>query len=625
MSPLTDIQDNIEKLRSLQESLHDLCAFISTLDLTSGAKEETLIHGITELKEAFANVDLSSVEQAITEVKNAVTNIDFSTLAKEETLLTKVAELKEALKSIDFSAIAKEDTLLDESKAIKDKIDAIEIPVTDLTEVAKEDTLTQGIASISQKVDNIVIPEVDTTPLAKEDTLTHGVNVISQKIDDIHIPELDKSDLAKEATLSNGISTLSNKIDNIDLSSVENKVDEGVETLSNKIDNIDLSAVESKVETESQTIQSAIQNIDLSSVENKVEEVKQAVENIDLTPIENKVDEGVSTLADKINNIDLSSVAKQGENQDATNTAIYALLSQFGESVLQEKVTVILNCQESIVWQNYAVSVTFEDGRVQAVPLSENGTCSFSIKIGQNYSVQLPIIGVFISPELRTYTAITSSREIYWSYISAGVFGIDELGKRYTTSQIEALENKSIIKYGGYTNEAFESYQNDDGTFGCGFMWRLEEENCIFSGFITPTGNTQFPEDLLPYYVDDITEKTLLDGKAYTDYIINTCVALGGRSELAEESKEQSITIGKQMYNGYILAYYQLRYLISNKSAFDNFYNTLGITIPKITEQTLVTSRVRNSSYMLGAAGNTLANVRKGLKSKCFVAFPLPK
>lgn len=114
---------------------------------------------------------------------------------------------------------------------------------------------------------------------------------------------------------------------------------------------IDLSAFakESTLLTESQTIQSAIQNIDLSSVEGKVEEVKQAVENIDLTPIENKVQEGVNTLSNKIDNIDLSAVenkvqeesaaiqrkldnlnvevdlseaAKQGENQDATNTAI---------------------------------------------------------------------------------------------------------------------------------------------------------------------------------------------------------------------------------------------------------------------------------------------------------------
>jgi hypothetical protein len=140
-----------------------------------------------------------------------------------------------------------------------------------------------------------------------------------------------------------------------------------------------LASVESKVEAESQAIQSAIQNIDLSSVEGKVEEVKQAVDNIDLTPIENKVQEGVNFLSVLIDNIDLSAVenkvqeesaaiqakidniklpeidttelakeatlnavsskldnlnvevdlsgvAKQGENQEATNSAIYTRL-----------------------------------------------------------------------------------------------------------------------------------------------------------------------------------------------------------------------------------------------------------------------------------------------------------
>lgn len=164
MGPLTDIQDNIEKLRSLQESLHDLCTFISTLDLTSGAKEETLIHGITELKEAFANIDLSSVEQAITDVKNAVTNIDFSVLAKE-------------------------DTLIAESQSIKDKIDSI--PATDLSQVAKETTLTQGISEIKNAVTNI-----------------------------------DLSTVAKESTLTSGVNELKTAIENIDLSSVESKVEE---------------------------------------------------------------------------------------------------------------------------------------------------------------------------------------------------------------------------------------------------------------------------------------------------------------------------------------------------------------------------------------------------------------
>lgn len=68
-------------------------------------------------------------------------------------------------------------------------------------------------------------------------------------------------------------------------------------------------AQESTLLTESQTIQSAIQNIDLSSVESKVQEESDAIQakidNIELPEI------------------DTTAIAKQGENQDATNTAIY--------------------------------------------------------------------------------------------------------------------------------------------------------------------------------------------------------------------------------------------------------------------------------------------------------------
>lgn len=76
----------------------------------------------------------------------------------------------------------------------------------------------------------------------------------------------------------------------------------------------------------------------IDTLEDKVEEessaIQEKIDNIDFTPIENKVDEGVSTLSTKIDNIDLSSVAKQGENQDATNTAIYGILNYIKDDVI---------------------------------------------------------------------------------------------------------------------------------------------------------------------------------------------------------------------------------------------------------------------------------------------------
>lgn len=474
-------------------------------------------------------INIKEITDGISRVENEIKNT-----SKEATLLAKVAELKEALNTIDFTAI---------EQAIQN-IENVN---------AREATLIQGVGDIIKAVENI-----DFTDL--ENSIAEVKNAVIN---------IDLSALAKENTLTQGIASISQKIDNIDLSSVENKVDEGVETLSSKIDNIDLSAVEAKVETESQTIQSAIQNIDLSSVENKVDEVKQAVENI------------------KLPEIDTSAIAKQGENQDATNTAIYALLSQFGESVLQEKVTVILNCQENIVWQDYAVNVTFEDGRTQAVPLSESGTCSFSIKIGQNYSVQLPVIGTFIAPELKTYTAISSAREIYWSYVAMGIFGIDELGRRYTIEQIEALADKSIIKYGGYTDEELENVLRADGTYGCGFMWDLRQEDITVAW---ASKKVEFSQELLPFITSKEEALKYCDGKAYTQYIISEGARLSVNTPSASECVKRSIVVNNNKINGYLGGYGQLVKLPINRTTFNLLYTTLSLSIPPYFNNYLQTS-----------------------------------
>lgn len=82
-------------------------------------------------------------------------------------------------------------------------------------------------------------------------------------------------------------------------------------------------AKESTLLAESESIKQAIAeakpNVDLSGVaqETTLLEVKNAVENIDFTPIEDKIDNI------KLPEIDTTELAKQGENQEATNTAIY--------------------------------------------------------------------------------------------------------------------------------------------------------------------------------------------------------------------------------------------------------------------------------------------------------------
>ena len=75
-------------------------------------------------------------------------------------------------------------------------------------------------------------------------------------------------------------------------------------------DAVDSGAQESTLLAESEAIKQAIAsakpNVDLSGVESGLQEVKNAVENIELPEI------------------DTSAIAKQGENAEATNTAILA-------------------------------------------------------------------------------------------------------------------------------------------------------------------------------------------------------------------------------------------------------------------------------------------------------------
>jgi hypothetical protein len=101
------------------------------------------------------------------------------TLAKEATLIAKVAELKEALNTIDFTAI---------EQSIQN--------VEDVT--AREATLIQGVGDIIKAVENIdftdlensiaevknAVANIDFSALAKEDTLTQGLSSVESKVEE---------------------------------------------------------------------------------------------------------------------------------------------------------------------------------------------------------------------------------------------------------------------------------------------------------------------------------------------------------------------------------------------------------------------------------------------------------
>ena len=138
-------------------------------NVDSLAKEATLIAKVAELKEALNSIDLTAIEQAIQGVEGvtareatliqgvgdiikAVENIDFTDLENS------IAEVKNAVANIDFSALAKQSTLLAESQVIQEAIANI-----DLSSVESK------VEEVDNKIDNIKLPEIDTTNIASKD------------------------------------------------------------------------------------------------------------------------------------------------------------------------------------------------------------------------------------------------------------------------------------------------------------------------------------------------------------------------------------------------------------------------------------------------------------------------
>lgn len=122
-------------IASVVQAIIALKQSVANID-TNGAKESTLLQGIADLKDAFANIDLSSLEttlvSGLNEVKDAVNNIDFTDLENS------IAEVKNAVVNIDFSAVAKEDTLNSAKEEILTAVENAK-PEIDTSELASKD------------------------------------------------------------------------------------------------------------------------------------------------------------------------------------------------------------------------------------------------------------------------------------------------------------------------------------------------------------------------------------------------------------------------------------------------------------------------------------------------------
>lgn len=131
---------------------------------------------------------------------------------------------------------------------------------------------------------------------------------------------------SKEATLLAKVAELKEALNTIDFTAIEQAIQ--------NVENI--TAREATLIQGVEDIIKAVENIDFTDLENSIAEVKNAVTNIDLSPIAKEetltqVASKVEEVGNKIDNIklpeiDTTELAKQGDDKNATLTAIYKML-----------------------------------------------------------------------------------------------------------------------------------------------------------------------------------------------------------------------------------------------------------------------------------------------------------
>ena len=189
------------------------------------------------------------------------------------------------------------EVIVEAPQSIEVTVESQEVGTSEFNSDSALGMLSSAIITLQNLLKNL---EYDLTGVAQEKTLEGGVNEILSKIKGV-------SDAIAEIDLSK-----------IDLSKVEQSIGE----VKDAVANIDFSEIakESSLNTSVEQIINAINSIEIPQVE--IDTTALAKE----TTLNAAKEEIIEAVGNAKVEIDLSSIAKQGENPDATNTAIYELL-----------------------------------------------------------------------------------------------------------------------------------------------------------------------------------------------------------------------------------------------------------------------------------------------------------
>jgi len=259
-----------------------------------------------------------------------------------------------------------------------------------------------------------------------------------------------------------------------------------------------------------------------------------------------------------------------------------------------------------------------------------NGIANVSIPYGQTYTVVYPSLSGWVHDHIgESYTAGVVSRDIsvHYTYVDEGVFGYDTAGTRYTLSQIEAgiasgtLSANDIIA-GAFTDAELEAAPRGDGTYGCGFMWKI-------TGGTTngqwASSNVKFDTTRLPFRANDTQARADMAGSLNTTYIQQICEEFSPAltSSMCSNARAMTLTIGGVARTGFVPAFGQIKRLCENKTLMQYLYTILGKTCPTIWSGYWWTSCQYSASLAVYLYNGGFFNDYKRYSYSVLVAFDL--
>lgn len=303
------------------------------------------------------------------------------------------------------------------------------------------------------------------------------------------------------------------------------------------------------------------------------------------------------------------------------------LVDIFDHLVPREYVVLTLSAPSDVDWTMYSVVVINNDkGTSDTYAIPSNGVVEFEVKYDTTYTIKLPVLGYLIAPKDLTFTAGMKMREVGYSYRIAGVFGVDANGKYYTLEQIEALEDKSVIKYGGFTNVHLENSLKEDGSTGNGFMWDLNQKITTAQW---ASSNVEFDQSLLPNISEYVSySKEYCDGETYTRYIIQEGDRLGVETPAADICVNSTIVVGGVKKVGFMPAPYQSFLLYyQNKTLYESLYAAIGIDVLDIYKYHWNSMQIGTAAIHSSRDGSKYGDggycYPKTNKNKVFICYPL--